>query len=134
VSSGFRLSLYQMGVPLCGCRAGIRPRRCLVAVVHLLRVYDATLQGCDREEPVRSALRSCLPWVSRSSLVPVSIAPGIVAEKIIDGNPDNIHRRFNRKATPQRGTGFPKGMVTLRSNWIVPSKRMLSFCCNLTPA
>jgi hypothetical protein len=57
-----------------------------------------------------------------------------VAKKCIDGNPENIHRRFKRESHPIKRHGLPKGMVRPCSDWIVPSKRMLLFCCDLTPA
>jgi hypothetical protein len=67
------------------------------------------LRLVDREAQYRHSAVD-LDWLSLRSVV----------KKIFDGNPKNIHGRLAGKAAPVERQGSPKGMVRLRSDWIVP--------------
>jgi hypothetical protein len=50
--------------------------------------------------------------------ISIGLVLGSVLKKSIDGNPKNIHKRFNRESHPPvERHGFPKGMVRLRFDW-----------------
>src|ERR1700730_12283249 len=72
------------------------------------------------------------PWGSISALS-IGLVLRSVGKKI-DGNPKNIHGRFNRESRPPvERHGLPKGMVRLRSTGSFHQKNALIISAISTP-
>ena len=66
--------------------------------------------------------------------ISIGLVLGSALKNCIDGNPKNIHRRFNSESHPPvERHGLPKGMVRLRSTGSFHQKNALIISAISTP-